>query len=117
MITRLLILSAACFVIGAVVRFDSEDYRKFLALVMDALRLTGVTAKEIAFTLGVDKARVSRMQSGDLPISGAHIAQIGAAFPEFFQNLAIVIVRERGLSPNGRAAVMLDRAVSERRTA
>jgi hypothetical protein len=115
--TRLLIASCVCVVFGVVVRFDTDDYRQFLSWVKDAWTMAGITFKERCHAMRLDKSQLSRIESGELPLHAHRLAMLGAEYPSFFQNFAIVLVRERGLSPNARAAALLTATVPAERMA
>jgi hypothetical protein len=105
--TRLLIASCLCAAIGVVVRFDSADYRQFLSWVKDAWTLSGLTRKDLCDAMQLDKSEVSRIVSCQQPLHAHRLAMLGARYPVFFQNLALVLVREHGLSREAEAGAAL----------
>jgi hypothetical protein len=62
----------------------------------------------------IDPGQLSRIESGDVALHAHRLAMLGSAFPRFFQNLAIVLVREHGLSPEGQAAAVLGGVTARR---
>lgn len=109
MIVRLLIASCFCFVLGAVVRWDSADYRRFLNQMKAAWTMAGISFKQRATAMGLHPSQMSRIESGELRLHADRIAMLGAEYPSFYQFLAIVLVRDYGMSPEGKAAAELTR--------
>jgi hypothetical protein len=110
--TRLLLMSALCFLFGVVVRFDTDDYKRFLAVVKDAWK--GIAFKERAFAMQLDKGQLSRIEACLEPLHMHRIVMLGAEFPVFFQNLSVALARDYGLSAEARAAAMLASVIGGR---
>lgn len=106
---RLFLASAFCFVVAVVVRYDTDDYKRFLTQVQAAMALAGVTFKEACFAMQLDKGQLSRALSGEIALHAHRLAMLGAACPQFLQAWAVVLVRDHGLSPESQAAVKLAR--------
>ena len=111
---RLLVMSALCFLFGVAVRFDTDDYKRFLANVKNAWTMAGITFKERCFVMQLDKGQLSRAEACLEPLQLHRLVMLGAEFPAFFQNLSVVMARDYGLSADARAAAMLVSAIGGR---
>lgn len=109
---RYLVMSALFFIVGVAVRFDTADYRQFLAVVKAAW--AGIPFKERCWAMGLDKGQLSRIESGAEALHAHRLAMLGAKFPEFFQRLAVALVAAHGLTPDAQAAAALFNTVGQR---
>jgi hypothetical protein len=112
---RYLVMSALCCIVGVAVRFDTDDYRHFLAIVKSAW--AGISFKDRCWAMGLDKGQLSRIESGVEALHAHRLAMLGAKFPEFFQRLAVMLVAAHGLAPDAKAAAALHNAFGEQRLA
>lgn len=103
--TRYLILSIGFFIAGVAVRFDTDDYRQFLALVKAAW--SGISFKERCWAMQLDPGQLSRIENGAEALHAHRLAMLGAKFPAFLQNLAVQLVKAHGLSADAQAAALL----------